>query len=86
MYHAGTGQYLFLAGVSTSPSATNPHGTLFAALKPWGPWTNVGEIPGVNISMFITKGAGPTTVFFTAAGGTDSYNLNVGRIDMVVSK
>jgi hypothetical protein len=85
MYHGGTGQYLFLAGVSTSASVPDPHGTLFAAPKPWGPWTKVGEIPGIHISMLITKGAGPTSVFFTAAGGTDSYNLNIGRIDMKLS-
>lgn len=84
MYHAGTGQYLFLAGVSTSNAVVNPHGTLFAAPHPWGPWAQVGEIPGINISMLISKGAGATSVYYTAAGGTEGYRLNIGRIDMQV--
>jgi len=85
MYHEGTGEYLFLTGVSTGPGGADPHGTLFAAPRPWGPWQKVGEIPGINISMLISKGAGPTTVFYTAAGGTEAYNLNIGRIDLHLS-
>lgn len=85
IYHSGTKHYLFLAGVSTGRGVPARHGTLFAAPEPWGPWSKVGEIPGSSISMLISKGAGPTSVYFTAAGGTDSYNLNIGRIDMKVS-
>jgi hypothetical protein len=83
MYHAGTQEYLFLAGVN-SP-AGNLKGTLYAAPEPWGPWAAVGTIPGVNIDMLISKGAGSTSVYYTAAGGTEPYNLNIGRIDMQVA-
>ena len=83
MYHAGIGGYLFLAGVISDPRGTKPqHGALFAAPNPWGPWRLAGEIPGRNISALIPKDAGPSSVFFTSAGGTETYELNIGRIDM----
>jgi len=79
MYHAGIGRYLFLAGVMS-----NQHGSLFDAPNPWGPWKLAGEIPGRNISALIPKDAGPNSVFFTSAGGTETYELNIGRIDFDV--
>jgi hypothetical protein len=84
IYHSGLGRYLFLTGVSTSPSSPNAHGTLFEAPNPWGPWKVTGTVPGVSISMLISKGASATTVFFTSAGGTEPYQLNIGRIDFTV--
>jgi hypothetical protein len=83
IYHAGSKEYLFLAGDSGSVSST--YGILFAALEPWGPWSAVGKVPGTNISMLISKGAGATYVYYSAAGGTEKYNLNIGRIDLKVS-
>jgi hypothetical protein len=86
MYHAGIGRYLFLAGVMMSSHKEKRHGALFAAPNPWGPWKLAGEIPGDNISALIPKDAGPGSVFFTSAGGTETYELNIGRIDMQVCR
>jgi hypothetical protein len=86
IYHAGIGRYLFLAGVMSSPRLEDQHGTLFDAPNPWGPWKLAGEIPGRNISALIPKDAGPASVFFTSAGGTETYELNIGRIDMEVGR
>ena len=83
IYHGGTKQYLFLAGDTGSGSSTS--GILFAAPEPWGPWSAVGKVPGTNIAMLISKGAGATYVYYSAAGGTEKYNLNIGRIDLKVS-
>ena len=57
------------------------HGALFEAPNPWGPWRFVGEVQGHNISALIPKDAGPSSVFFTSAGGTETYELNIGRIE-----
>jgi len=86
IYHAGIGRYLFLAGVMLSPRGEKRHGALFEAPNPWGPWKLAGEIPGDNISAFVAKGSGPGSVFFTSAGGTETYELNIGRIDMEVGR
>jgi len=87
MYHAGIGRYLFLAGVMSILRATEPqHGALFEAPNSCGPWKMAGDIPGRNISVLIPKDAGPSSVFFTSAGGTETYELNIGRIDMDVAR
>lgn len=84
IYHRGIGRYLFLTGVSTARGVPNPHGTLYEAPQPWGPWHEMGVIPGVSISMLIAKDAAMDHVFFTSAGGTEPYQLNIGRIDFIV--
>jgi hypothetical protein len=81
MYHAGIGRYLFLAG-----HVLGEHGELFEAPDPWGPWTAAGEVRGHNIAALIPKDAGPHSVFFTSAGGTATYELNIGRIDMNLAR
>jgi len=82
MYHAGAERYLFLTGVETFDSG---QGALYESVHPWGPWVRVGDVPGVNISSLIPKGAGDDFVFYTAAGGTDLYNLNIRAIAMTLA-
>ena len=78
-YHQGAGRYLFLAGVT---SVTQGEGAIFEAPRPWGPWTRVGKIPGMSISSFLAKGAGARDLYFAFAGGTNTYNLNIGKIEL----
>jgi hypothetical protein len=85
LYHAGIKRYLFLSGLNdftgqeTDQKAVK--GILFEAENPWGPWLNVATFQGGFIPGLIAKDAGAAHVYFTAAGGTKTYNLNVGRID-----
>lgn len=83
MYHPGTGRYLFLSGVS---STAKQSGALFEAPRPWGPWTKVGHIPGLAISSLIPRDTGARDLYFTHAGGTSSYNLNVSKIVLTVAR
>jgi hypothetical protein len=82
MYHPGAERYLFLTGVETFDSG---QGALYEAVHPWGPWIRVGDIPGTNISSLVAKGAGDDFVFYTAAGGTSPYNLNIRAITMALA-
>ena len=92
IYHEGIGRYLFLSS-QVDPELPNA-GALFEAPTPWGPWVEVAEVlealehptwlGGQYIAGLITKGAGDRHVYFTVAGGIESYNLNVGRIDFEV--
>lgn len=79
LYHPRVARYLFLSGLT---SITDQHGTLYESPQPWGPWTAAGEVRGAHISSLISKGSESTSVFFTAAGGTSPYKLNISRIDM----
>ena len=92
MYHDGIGRYLFLSGlVDLTEEAelgiggvdeSHTRGGLFAAPAPWGPWRRVASFPAAYIASLIPKGAGPRHVYFTAAGGSVPYNLNIGRLEV----
>jgi len=82
IYHPGIERYLFLSGVVSFEDKT---GALFEAPTPWGPWTVAVPIPGAAISSLLPKGAEDERVYFTRAGGTASYNLQIGHIDFVVA-
>lgn len=87
MYHPGVKKYLFLA---VSVQGGGPALTLFYADQPWGPW-KVGQvfdgefyIPGI-----ISKDTGPTSFWFTGAGGAgmgSTYQLTIGKIEMALGK
>ncbi len=78
IYHEGTGRYLFFSGLDNLESQQS---RLFEAPKPWGPWRSVGTFEGGFIPSLIGKDAGPKHIYFTKAGGSTGYNLNVARID-----
>ena len=83
MFHEGTGQYLFLSGLT----AADGTGTLYAADAPWGPWYVAGTFPAGFIAGVIPKGATDDSFWFTAAGGGGvGYNLNLGRIQFSVDR
>ncbi len=94
MYHEGIGRYLFLSGLQNIAPGGKiglagvpvdaASGALYEAPKPWGPWSKVAAFPSAYIPSLIPKGAGPDYFYFTAAGGSASYNLNIGRIEMEV--
>lgn len=78
-YHPGAGRYLFLSG----PLETDGTGGLFEAAAPWGPWHLAATFPAGFIPGIIPKDAGADTFYFTAAGGGSvTYNLNIGQIQM----
>lgn len=85
MYHPGIDRYLFLTQEA-----------LFEAPHPWGPWTLVaplmwwGDDPiwqGGYMPGIVSKDAGPTWFYFTAAGNDPvlDYRLHLGRVDLVSS-
>jgi len=83
MYHEGSGQYLFLSGLT----AADGTGALFAADSPWGPWRKVSDFPAGYIAGVVAKDAGADSFWFTAAGGGGlGYNLNLGRIRLDVDR
>jgi hypothetical protein len=79
IYHPGIDRYLFLSGLNELETLT---GALYEAPAPWGPWTRAAAVPGGFIPSLIAKGSGPDFVYFTKAGGTSGYNLNIGRIQL----
>ena len=81
LFHPGIGRFLYLTGVV---SFASKEGGLYEAPTPWGRWTKVAAVPGASISSLIAKGNVESHVYYTAAGGTSTYNLHLGRIDMVV--
>ncbi len=96
MYHRGAGRYLFFSGFTGfAPAGTLgargrvgivEAGSLFEAPEPWGPWARVGQFPGGYIGAMIPADDTGTRLWFTAAGNTVSYSLNIGRIDLALRR
>lgn len=84
MYHEGTGQYLFLSGMTKIVPGNNIffEGALYEAENPWGPWHKVDTFPAGFIANMIPKGTGPDYFYFTGAGGTLGYNLNILKMQL----
>ena len=78
MYHSKLKKYLFFSGL-TDVSASG-EGAVFAADNPWGPWSQVGTFPGNFIGSVVPKGIGNDSVYFTAAGSTFPYTLNLIKL------
>ncbi|RME35212.1 MAG: DUF4185 domain-containing protein [Gammaproteobacteria bacterium] len=92
MYHPGLRRYLFFTGFLDFRPARElgihdrsgpvEAGALFESPTPWGPWARVGGFPGGYIGALIPQEDGSAAVRFTAAGGTVSYNLNIGTLQL----
>ncbi|RME59838.1 MAG: DUF4185 domain-containing protein [Candidatus Dadabacteria bacterium] len=78
IYNPTDKTYLFLTGY-TEP-AVQPMATLFKAKSPWGPWKAAATFPAGYIASIVPKGYGKGYIYFTSAGGTVTYNLQIGWI------
>jgi len=80
MYHPGVKRNLFLV---LSDFGSGRAITLYEGANPWGPWAVVQVFEGQRyIPGIIAKDTGPASFYFTAAGGSATYQLNIGRIEM----
>lgn len=82
MYHPGIERFLFLA---LPEDGAGPALTVYEAPHPWGPWFKAQTFPGhIYIPGIIAKDTGPSSFYFTAAGGSVSYQMHIGRIEMEI--
>ena len=89
LYHRGVGRYLFFSGLcALRPRAElglkgeglAEAGCLFEAPAPWGPWKLSGYFHGGYIGAPVPVKTDRRELFFTAAGNTRPYALNIGRL------
>ncbi|RMG13046.1 MAG: DUF4185 domain-containing protein [Deltaproteobacteria bacterium] len=82
IYHPGIDRYLLLI------PGRDYVIELWEAPDPTGPWTLAQRFEGEAYApSIIAKDAGPTSFYFTAAGGSgvgDTYQLNINRIELTL--